>query len=180
VVDELQRLSVQANSPFAGRLDVARVAVVGHSMGGTTAFLAIEQDVRFKTGILIDAHVPDNSIKATQTPVLILAMGNEKWSEDRCRLWSNLHGPRLAMNLLGAEHVTPSDAVWLAKYAIKTGAMGPERTMATVRDYIASFLETNLRDRRSDPLLDGSVSNYPDSAIAVKTQPLCGEMAKGK
>jgi hypothetical protein len=38
----------------------------------------------------------------------------------------------VAVNLKGAEHVTPSDAVWLARYAVKTGSMGPEKTIAAV------------------------------------------------
>ena len=181
VADELERLNGRANSPFAGRLDLARVAIMGHSMGGTTAFLAVERDARFKTGILIDANVPDNLINVTRTPVLMLAMGSEKWSEDRCRLWSNLRGPRMAMNLLGAEHITPSDAVWLTKYAVRTGAMGPDRAMAAVRDYVAAFLETNLRHRSwNDPLLIGPSLNYPDAAVTIQMQSLCGEAVRGK
>jgi len=41
----------------------------------------------------------------------------------------------------GAEHLTPSDAVWLAKGGIKTGPMGPEKTIAAIRSYVAAFLD---------------------------------------
>ncbi|PYX69678.1 MAG: hypothetical protein DMG72_20305, partial [Acidobacteria bacterium] len=34
-----------------------------------------------------------------------------------------------AMQLVAAEHVTPSDMVWLAKGAIRTGTMGPEKLL---------------------------------------------------
>ena len=180
VVNELEQLSVQADSPFAGRLDTSRIALAGHSMGGAIAFLGVEQDTRFKTGIVIDGHVPDALIHATETPVLILDMGSEKWSEDQCRLWGNLNGPRIAVNLQGAEHVTPSDAVWLAKYAIKTGPMGPDRTIAAVRNYIAAFLDTHLRDRPRDPLLSGPSSDYPDAAVITQMESLCGATTKGK
>ena len=71
-------------------------------------------------------------------------MGREQWTQDECRLWSNLHGTRLAVNLKGAEHITPTDAVWLAGGAIRTGNMGLDKTIATVRDYIAAFLDSNL------------------------------------
>jgi dienelactone hydrolase len=173
VVDELKRMNAQANSPFAAKLDLARVAVAGHSMGGTTAFLALESDPRLKAAILIDAHVPDTAINPTQRPILILAMGSEKWSEDRCRLWSNLRGPRLAVNFLGAEHVTPSDAVWLARDAINTGSMGPDGAIAAVRNFIAAFLDTNLLSRPRDSLLNGESSTYPGAAITTRTQLLC-------
>ncbi len=33
------------------------------------------------------------------------------------------------MQLVAAEHVTPSDMVWLAKRAIRTGTMGPEKLL---------------------------------------------------
>jgi len=175
VVNELQRLNVQVNSPFAGKLDVSHIAVAGHSMGGATAFLAVEQEPRFKAGVIIDGFVPQALIHATQTPVLILGMGRETWTDDECHLWGSLRGPRQAVNLQGAEHVTPSDAVWLAKYAINAGTVGPDRTVAAVRDYIAAFLDANLRDRLMDLLLSGPSSDYPDAAVTTQNQLLCSE-----
>ncbi len=78
------------------------------------------------------------------------------------------------MNLKGAEHLTPSDAVWLANGAIKTGTVGMTRTVASVRDYIAGFLDANLNGKPMDNrLLMGLSSNYPD--VEVTTQPSCGE-----
>jgi dienelactone hydrolase len=177
VVNELQRLNVQVNSPFAGKLDVSRIAVAGHSMGGATAFLAVEQEPRFRAGVIIDGFVPHALIHATQTPVLILGMGRETWSDDDCHLWGSLRGTRQAVNLQGAEHVTPSDAVWLAKYAINTGTAGPDRTVAEVREYIAAFLDVNLRDRPIDLLLTGPSSDYPDAEVITQEQSLCGRTA---
>ena len=112
----------------------------------------------------------DGEASLTTTPVLVQAMGREQWSDEECRLWSDLHGSRFAVNLKGAEHVTPSDAVWLAKGAIKTGPMGPEKTIEALRNYIAAFLDTNLRGRPFDPLLTGPSSDYPDAAVTTQTQ----------
>jgi hypothetical protein len=70
--------------------------------------------------------------------------------------------------------VTPSGAVWLANYAVRTGAMGPDKTIEALRNYIAAFLDANLRGKPFDPLLRGPSSDYPDScdnhaeAIAVQ------------
>ncbi len=175
VMNELQHLNVQAGSVFVGKLDLSRIAVAGHSMGGSTAFLAAENDPRFRAGIVIDGFVPDSMIKPTQTPVLILTAGRTKASEDESRVWSNLQGPRLAVNLQGAEHVTPSDAVWLAKDAIQTGAMGPDKTIAAIRDYTAAFLDANLRGKSSDAILTGPSSDYPDAAVTTRNQVLLAE-----
>ena len=175
VVNELDLLNARSDSPFAGRLDMSAVALAGHSMGGLAALLGVERDPRFRAGIIIDGDVPDALVSQTQTPVLILAAGREAWSDDESRLWANLRGPRLAVNLRGAEHLTPSDAVWLAKDAIATGAMGPEKTMAAVRNYIAAFLDANLRGKPFDPLLIGPSSDFPDADVTTQNELLRGE-----
>jgi dienelactone hydrolase len=174
VADELERLNVQADSPLAGTLDTSRVAIAGHSMGGATAFLKVLQEPRFRAGIIIDGFLPNALLKPTQTPVLILAAGREKWSSDECSLWSDLQCPRLAVNLIGAEHVAPSDEVWLTTDVIKTGDMGPEKMIAAVRDYIAAFLDANLRNQSSNSLLMGQSTEYPGVTVTMQNEPLSG------
>ena len=174
VADDLKRLNGEVNGPFAGKLDLSRLAVAGHSLGGLAALLSLKQDGQFKSAVLLDASVPDGSASVTDTPVLVMTMGREQWSEEECRLWSDLRGPRIAVNLKGTEHLTPSDAVWLAKGAIKTGTMGPEKTIAAMRDYIAAFLDANLRDHRSSPMLTGPSPNYADAAVTTQNEVLNG------
>jgi dienelactone hydrolase len=173
IVNELERLNASAESPFGGQLDMSRVAVAGHSLGGLTALLDLEQEPRFRAGIFIDGVVPDSLFSATKTPVLILAAGAEQWSDDECRLWDELRGPRFAVNLRASEHVTPSDAVWLVKGVIKTGPAGTEKTIRAIRDYVAAFLDVNLRGKPSDPLLTGPTAGYPDADVTTQTESLC-------
>jgi hypothetical protein len=139
-----------------------------------TALPAVLQDARFRADILIDGW-PDSLTTPTQTPVLILAAGHERWSDGERGLWNNLRGPRLAVNLRGAEHVTPSDLVWLAKGGDKTGSMGPDKTIAAVRSYIAAFLDANLRGRPLDPLLKRPSPEYPDAAVTTQRESLRDE-----
>ena len=180
VAGELERLNSD-RGPFTGKLDTGKIAIAGHSMGGLAASLAVERDRRFKVGIILDVHdgeVPDAVVKTTATPVMILASGRKQWTENECRLWSHLAGPRFAVNLEGAEHLTTSDAVWLARGAIKTGTMGPDKAVAAVRDYIAAFLDVNLRNKALESLLTGPSLDYPDAAITIQTQSLCSENGK--
>lgn len=172
VVRELKRLNSEVDTPFAGKLDGSRIAVAGHSMGGVVAFLALERDQRFRASIVIEGSIPTALIHPTWRPVLLLATGPEGWSDDQCRLWNNLRGPRMAVNLKGGEHVTASDAIWLAKYAVKTGNMGPDQTMAAIRDYVAAFLDSNLRKMPLDTV-SGPSSPYPDATVATSGQLLC-------
>ena len=175
VVNELEHLNSRADDPFGGKLDLSRLAIAGHSAGGAIAFQALEGDARFKAAVILDGYLPTALVHPTHAPVLVLSAGRELAIPDHCTLWTNLHGHRLFVNLNGAEHLTPSDELWLAKGAIKTGPMGPDRTVAAIRDYIAAFLDTNLRERPAHPLLTGPSSIYPDATITTRDQPACSQ-----
>jgi dienelactone hydrolase len=101
VVDELERVNSELDSPFNGKLNMSRVALAGHSFGGLTTILGVEQDPRFKAGIVIDGVVSNSlAVGPTEMPVLLLAAGREQWSDVERLLWGQLQGPRLAVNLL--------------------------------------------------------------------------------
>jgi hypothetical protein len=99
----------------------------------------------------------------------------KEWTASECSLWRNLQGPRLAVSLQGTEHVALSDWIWLAKDAVQTGPMGPQKTMSAVRDYVATFLDRTLRGEPADPLLSGGSPNYPDAKVTLQDQALCGK-----
>jgi hypothetical protein len=105
----------------------------------------------------------------------MLFAGRDTWDQDTCHLWSELHGPRLALNFKGSEHLTPSDAVWLANGAIQTGTVGMESTVAAIRNYVAAFLETNLKGTATGSHLQGASSDYPDVEVTTQTQSPCGK-----
>ena len=179
VVSELERSNVQTGSALRGKLDLSRIAVAGHSLGGSTALLGIEFEPRFKAAILMDGFVPAALPSGTTKPVLILAAGRERWEPTECRLWSTLKGPRLAVNLRGTEHVALGDWIWLARDSVQTGPMGPEKTMSAIRDYITAFLDANLGSRTlngtEQNLLGGRSMNYPDGAVTTEQQNLCSQ-----
>jgi hypothetical protein len=76
----------------------------------------------------------------------------------------------LAVNLKNSEHMTPSDAVWLARGSVKTGGMSPEATVAAMRNYIAAFLDAHLQGRPEEPLLKRQSRDYPDAEITHQQQ----------
>jgi dienelactone hydrolase len=174
VLNQLQRINNEATGPFDSKLDMSRVALAGHSLGGLTALLGVRADSRFRAGILLDPYVPEDVSNPTLASILLLTAGRTEWSENELSLWSDLQGPRFAVNFRGAEHVMPSDAVWIAKGAIQTGDMGPDKTIAAIRNYIAAFLDANLRDQPLDPLLTGASSDYPDAEVTTQSNLLRG------
>jgi dienelactone hydrolase len=173
VVRELDRLNAASTGPFADKLDTSRVALAGHSVGGLTAILGIEQEPRFKAAVILDGVVPDRFIRPTKTPVLVLSAGADVWGNDNCRLWNHLAGPRYSVNLNGAEHLTPSDAVWLASPAIHTGDVGLHESLAAVRAYTAAFLDANLRGERLSPLLANSWAALPGVRVTGRSESRC-------
>lgn len=174
-VSQIEALNSHRAGPFAGKLDLARIAVAGHSLGGLTAYLGIESDPRLKAAVILDGFTPEALGSATRKPVLIIAAGRQQWRAEECHLWNNLRGPRLAVNVRGTEHVAFSDWIWLAGYAVHTGAMGPERTMDAVRDYVGEFLDANLRaDGSAFPLRRPS-ARYSGALVTEQNQPLCRE-----
>jgi predicted dienelactone hydrolase len=177
VARQLDQLNRSAHGPFSGKLDMKRMAIAGHSMGGLAVSLAVDQEARYKAGLIIDVHdgyVPDGVVGTTRAPVFIMASGREHWTENECKLWNNLRGPHFAVNFEGSEHLTSSDAVWLAKGAVKTGTMGPDKTIAAMREYIAAFLDANLREvPLDDPRLTSPSRDYPDAVVMSPGRPLC-------
>jgi len=177
VLDELQRLDGAKDGPFAGRLDLSRVGVMGHSLGGEVALASLELDPRLRAAVSLDGVVSPGIAAGTGKPVLLLAAGREQWSHEECQLWTALRGPRLAVNLVGADHFTPSDAIWLLQavpgMAASVGGMGRERTIAALRNYIAAFFDSHLLGKPQDALLSGSSSSYPDAIVTSQPQSLC-------
>jgi len=176
VFDELQRLN-RSGGPFAGKLDLSRAGVMGHSLGGEVALSSLQRDPRLGTAVLLDAPITDEDTGGTPKPLLILAAGRERWSNDECRLWSNLRGPRLAVNLRGAEHLTPTDAIWISEGVL--GLVAPPETtranttVAVIRKAVADFFDANLRGNTVRPITNVSFGHT--AIVTLRNQALCRE-----
>jgi pimeloyl-ACP methyl ester carboxylesterase len=184
VLDELPRLNATPGNLVTGQLDLGRVAVMGHSLGGVAALASVARDPRISAAVVMDAPVTASSVMGTDKPVLILAAGRDEWGTRDCQLWRNLRGGRLLLDFRGAEHLTASDAVWLAKdfpqLEAQTGSMGADKTMAAMRNYVAAFLDYVLRGKPKSALLMGASPEYPDVALTNEKQALCGEIVKNQ
>ena len=181
VASELKRINV-SGSPFSGKLDLGRVGILGHSMGGDTATSSMQQQPGLKAAVVLDPVVLSAvSTRGSDKPVLLVSEGREEWSESECELWSNLRGPRVAVSFRGAEHRTPSDAVWLGGYLpslhVETGTMGPEKTIAAIRNYVAAFFEASLSGKPPGLLLNGLSTTYADATVTTGSRPLCVQQA---
>jgi predicted dienelactone hydrolase len=173
VVNELTALNGGAGTAFAGKLDLTRMALAGHSLGGLTTLRGVEKDARFRAGISLDGLVPDRLTPPTTTPVLLVRAGNDRWNENDCHLWRALRGVRATVNLTGAEHVALSDAVWLGSGVVSTGPMGTEKTIAAIREASAAFLNAAFTGAPVDRPAFRSLMNDPDAVITMPGQSPC-------
>ena len=173
VLDELQKMNTSQAGLFAGKLDLSRVAVAGHSLGGLTALLGIEMEPRFRVALDLDGVTPGPLFGTTKKPVFMLFAGRNPWDQDTCHVWGKLTGPRLGVSFKGSEHLTPSDAVWLASGAVQTGTMGMEKTVEAIRSYISAFLDSSLNGNPVDKLLQGASADYPDVEVTTQAQSPC-------
>jgi len=178
VMDQLEGMNSSRSGPFTDRLDMSHVAIAGHSLGGMTALLGMEMEPRFHAALSIDGVIPGSLFGSTNNPVLMMFTGRDPWDTDTCRLWGQLQGPRVALNFKGTEHLTASDAVWLAKGAVQAGSEGVEKTVAAIRDYVAAFLDANLNGGSSDQLLRGGSPEYPEVEVTTRTSSPCSKAQK--
>jgi dienelactone hydrolase len=177
MVDELRRLNFAKDNPFSGRFDLSRLGVMGHSLGGEVAVASLERDARIRAAASLDGAISSELKLGTGKPVLLLAASRDEWSREECELWAALRGPRLAVNLIGADHFTPSDTLWLFPtmpgLAASVGGMGREKTIAAIRTFVAGFFDSHLLGKPQAALMSAWSSRYPDAIVTNQSQELC-------
>lgn len=169
-------------SPFRGRLDLSRVGVLGHSIGGMTAAEACMNDERIVACANMDGVVnampayPDTEDRGPRQPFLFLAkplpaVPGETQAESQRRL-SLLHargntvlddvrsGRSYRVTIAGATHSTFSDEEFL----LAGDAKRPQELLGLARAYLVAFFDDTLRGR-SPTLFD---SPPADSAIRIE------------
>jgi len=183
VLSELTRLNNQSTGFFAGKLDMNRIGVMGHSLGGVAALMTLQREPFLKSAVAIDGlGLP--IVVPTAKPVLILTAERSKWDADECRLWNNLHGPKLEVRMRGAEHLTLTDLVWLAQFMpgldVGDSSMSAEKTVTAVRNYVASFFDSTLLNKPLGQILRAPSLDYPNAVVTIADQALCSRALDAK
>ncbi|MDX3660192.1 lipase [Streptomyces sp. ID05-26A] len=181
----LDRLGTTA---LAGVMDLSRVGMAGHSMGGFTAAEAMLTDARIDAGANLDGSMDPNSGQASargaDRPFLLMGGGtsgadrhphNHLHAPDWASFWANSTGWKRDVYLPAAEHASFTDAQVLLpqidrshplpadKLAAAIGTVDADRSLAAQRDYLAAFFDLHLRGRHTT-LFDGA-SPHPDARL---------------
>lgn len=80
VLDQVERLNINKESFLFGKLDLNRLGIFGHSLGGALAAEMCRRDSRFKAGISLDGSVSDVTDWAVKKPFMFIVgtlLGND-------------------------------------------------------------------------------------------------------
>jgi len=174
-LDQLQRLNASDPSgKFLGRLDMQRVGVFGHSLGGATALQVCHDDPRCKAGIDVDGAPRGNVIgQGVTQPFMFLLSdhGSESDAESR-QVKANIRSiydrlpvdGRLQITIQGASHFKFSDdgamlkipGVMRAMRILGIVRLDGRRQAAVTAHCISTFFDVYLKgapvsDLRSQP-----------------------------
>ncbi|MFG6490007.1 alpha/beta hydrolase family protein [Roseateles sp. BYS78W] len=162
VLDELARLPAnEPGRPFAGHLDLGRIAVVGHSLGGATAAQFCHDDARCKAGIDIDGALFGGVVHdGLKQPFMFLLSDHgqptdafsQRTQRDLQSVYTRLPAAsRQWVSLPGANHFGFSD-VSRTKSRVLTRALGVlglmpqagDLQLEMTRQQVESFLDRSL------------------------------------
>jgi predicted dienelactone hydrolase len=167
VLDELTHGRLWRHGP---KVDARHIAVVGHSLGGSTAAAMIADDPRVDAGVNMDGTFQvDFPASGERDAFLMLGKGDHhlggdegdapNWADNFARL----DGPKLWLQLRDANHGSFTDnALLLEQLGVpQSGTVGGARGVEVTNAYVSAFLDRHLKDADS-PLLDGPTDTYPE------------------
>jgi dienelactone hydrolase len=163
-LDQVERLNAaDPSGRFTGRLDMQRVGVFGHSLGGATALQFCHDDLRCKAGIDLDGAPLGNVILDGITqPFMFLGSDHRNEPEaETGRVGANIHSiydrlpndRRLLIMIRGANHYMFSDNAAMLKsplimHGLRTLGivrLDGRRQIALTAHYISAFFDVYLK-----------------------------------
>jgi dienelactone hydrolase len=185
VLDQLALLNAGQNpdadghrlpTGLTGTLDLTKVGMFGHSMGGSAAATTMAADPRITAGLNLDGNLtyPDGSLMPVAThgldrPFLLLGKdGPTDTGPGWQAFLASTPGWARELTLRGSQHASFTDAEALLPQmgltpAVRTqdiGTIDPAVAIRTEKAYVSAFFDRWLRGR-DNHLLDGPSPAYP-------------------
>jgi hypothetical protein len=189
VLNRLTELNADVHQHFllAGRLDLNRVAAMGHSAGAEFAARACQLDARFKACVDLDggmvpvAALPEYPDGETlKQPLLFLEafhsesnMGGtheqheEYFKKKEMQLQTCRPGSYdVILDPPGIRHGSFSDYPLLAAGDHAAEAKIAQHNLDQTQEYVREFLDKNLKGAKA-PLFDGGIASHPEATVQV-------------
>jgi predicted dienelactone hydrolase len=159
----LDRLSALPKTSTAGRLaarlDLTRVGVFGHSMGGVTAGQFCVEDRRCRAGLNLDGIPQSGTMIDTPLgrPFLMVYSARPGRTGASDAIYTRAAKPYIRVDVAGTLHLSFIDLIFWSGPLRDRGAFGtiaPERAAAITRAIVREYFDQTLLGRTS-PLLEG-------------------------
>ncbi|GAA2262735.1 alpha/beta hydrolase [Glycomyces scopariae] len=164
VLDEL----TARGSEWRSRIDTDRVAVGGHSMGGSAAHTALQTDERFGAGFNLDGALHDAEDAPVDVPFLLVGAevnGVPGEADGWLSAWPQMSDWKRWLRVDQTTHSTFTDlAPFADDLAIPTQEMDGERALDLTRAYVLAFIDRAL-DCEDSPILNGPSTTWPEVAF---------------
>ena len=158
IIGQLEKMhSGEIISKIKGKIDFNKIAVGGHSYGGSTATVSAQRDVRISACFVLDSWispVPDETIKAG-VRVPFLFMGRPTWEgSDYPKNYPRLDSlmahstdPKYRIVIKETQHLDFTDIPLfspLIHYVMDVGTLSVSESMPLINNLVHSFLNTFL------------------------------------
>jgi dienelactone hydrolase len=158
VLDQLAGMN-QTDPLLAGRMNLQRVGIYGHSNGGVTAAEVCFHDSRFQAAVLLDGYVsystsPMNVLRYVGLQKPFLAMFNTEGTGDPLLLGLS-HSNGFSCQIFPSVHATFSSGP-----SVTNPTPSYREASRTIRALLLSFFDKYLKGR-DDHLLDAPSLRYP-------------------
>jgi predicted dienelactone hydrolase/ketosteroid isomerase-like protein len=168
VIDRL----VEMNAPgrfFAGLLDLGRIGVLGHSLGGAAAGQAVVTDARVTAGINMDGfQFGDVLDRGLSKPFMFMAADRPWAGEGNAStdiFYERSQAAAYLVYVRGFEHSSFTDQpLFQDVWADEPSGVDGERVLEIQREYVRAFFDRHLKGADAR-LLDGSSPDYPEVLI---------------
>lgn len=172
IIDQLSNATVVAElfpQREARKLELSKIGMLGHSLGGATAVQVAGQDLRVRAAINIDGafwgSVPSSGISK---PIMYM-ISEQLYNVPHPTLdtlWPQLKGPKLLLEIVNSMHMGLTDAPVLlqaagqdtAAFANILGTIAPAEMVRIVVAYTSAWMKGAFAGRVGGSLLDGKES----------------------
>jgi predicted dienelactone hydrolase len=162
---------------FAGRLNLDRVGVFGHSFGGATAAQFCREDPRCRAGIDIDGQPFGTVVQTGLTRPFLFLLGDHSGEPGVAEIRGHIQSIAAGLTnwpnqitIVGARHFNFSDQALLKEHFLSRLMLGPidrRRALSITANYVRAFFETYLNET-PDSVMNGPSERYPEVEIKPK------------
>jgi hypothetical protein len=173
VLNQLEAMNGEAGGRLGSRLDLTRVGIFGHSVGGVAAAHACQLDRRFKACLNMDGLTAgrpfylDAGAAGLERPFMLLVKATSATVSDATlrTAMSSVKGGGYQVTIGGARHEDFGDGPTLLPTPFNPRAAEADEITQVVRDYARTFFDRALG--RSDVPLTAPWPAHPRAVVAT-------------